>query len=173
MSYGQEKDWRWLEQGREWFCIWDWFQIAKAVGWDFILSNGPQSFTVCFSGFYLSSFKCECQAVSCSELVDCFGRAYLNTLWTKFQPGSSVGLCLKTFIYEIAPKISCTEMANIEVLNSFIIWDSSAVWWLPACIFWEFDSAELKFFFQSGYHEENPSGTWDYCRPSESNVMLD
>lgn len=79
----------------------------------------PSHLLFVFLAFIFSSFKCECQAVSCSELVDCFGSAYLNTPWTKFQPGSSVGLCLKTFIYEIAPKTSCTEIANIEVFKQF------------------------------------------------------
>lgn len=135
----------------------------------------PSHLLFVFLAFIIFSFKCECQAASCSELVDCFGRPYLKTLWTEFTPGSSVPLCLKTFIYEIAAKTSCTEMGKhwSFLKNNFIIWDSFAVWWLPACKFWEFDSAKLIFFFQSGYHEESPSGTWDYWRPSESNVVLD
>lgn len=35
---------------------------------------------VFFLAFISSSFKCECQAASCSELVDCFGWAYLKTV---------------------------------------------------------------------------------------------
>lgn len=137
----------------------------------------PSHLLFVFLPFIFSSFKWECQTASCSELVDYFGRAYLQTLWTKFKRGSSVALRIKTCIYEIAPKTSCAEMGKHEswfFFNNFIIWDSFAVcWWLPASKFWEFDSAKLIFFFQSGYHEESPSGTWDYCRPSESNVVLD
>lgn len=72
----------------------------------------PSHLLFVFLAFILSPFRCECQAASCSELVVCFGRPYLKTLWTKFKPGSSVALCLKTFIYEIAPKTSCTEMGK-------------------------------------------------------------
>lgn len=72
----------------------------------------PSRLPFVFLAFIFSSFKCECQAAYCSELVYCFGRPCLKTLWTKFKPGSSVALCFKTFIYEIAPQASCTETSK-------------------------------------------------------------
>lgn len=72
----------------------------------------PSHLLFVFLAFIFFSFTCECQAASCSELVDCFGRPCLKTLWTEFTPGSSVALCLKTFIYEIAAKTSCTKMGK-------------------------------------------------------------